>query len=138
MRVGELTLSEHVVKACNVHVGENKNKILLMLSSSKTHSKGSKPQRIKIISGLPEGTEKCIHRNFCPFKLLSNHLEMRGGYVTFEESLFIFRDGFPVTPAHAKATLKWVITKLGLDANVYGVHSLRIERSTDLGNLTIL
>ena len=36
-RVGELTASEHVVKAVNVRIGQNKNKILFILDSSKTH-----------------------------------------------------------------------------------------------------
>ena len=47
-RVGEVTLSKHVIKAVDVHVGINKNKLLFMLHSSKTHNHGMKPQIIKI------------------------------------------------------------------------------------------
>ena len=54
MRVGEVTYSDHVVKAKDVHSAQNKDKLLLMLYSSKTHSKGMKPQRIKITSNLIE------------------------------------------------------------------------------------
>ena len=36
-RVGELTASKHVVKAVNVRIGQNKNKILFILDSSKMH-----------------------------------------------------------------------------------------------------
>ena len=44
MRIGELTQSEHTVKAKDVHIGSNKNKILLVLYSSKMHGKESPPQ----------------------------------------------------------------------------------------------
>ena len=49
-RIGELTFSEHVVKAVDVHVGTNKDKLMFVLHSSKTHSRGMKPQIIKISS----------------------------------------------------------------------------------------
>ena len=48
MRIGEVTRSQHVLKAKDVHIALNKDKILLMLYSSKTHSKSSRPQKIKI------------------------------------------------------------------------------------------
>ena len=48
MRVGEVTKSQHVLKAKDVHIAQNKDKILLILYSSKTHTKGSRPQKIKI------------------------------------------------------------------------------------------
>ena len=38
-RVGELTLSPHVIKASNVHVATNQDKILIVLYTSKTHGK---------------------------------------------------------------------------------------------------
>ena len=47
MRVGELTLSPHVLKAKNIHIGNNKDKIMMVLYSSKTHGKESRPQHIK-------------------------------------------------------------------------------------------
>ena len=48
MRIGKLTDGNHPLKAKNVHIGMNKNKILLILYSSKTHSKADYPQEIKI------------------------------------------------------------------------------------------
>ena len=65
LRVGEMTMSPYVIKAGNVHIGENKNKIMLMLHSSKTHGKNVLPQIIKIVEA--EHTNKM---DFCPFKLL--------------------------------------------------------------------
>ena len=45
-RIGELTLSPHVIKARDVHIGVNKKKLLFVLHTSKTHNKSSKPQII--------------------------------------------------------------------------------------------
>ena len=41
LRVGEITDSQHVIKAKNVLVGKNKDKLLIVLYSSKTHSKAN-------------------------------------------------------------------------------------------------
>ena len=64
-RVGELTDSPHVIKAANVHLGKNKNKILVILLSSKTHGKESAPQTVKITGGDSYTITK--NRFFCPF-----------------------------------------------------------------------
>ena len=44
----EVSASKHAIKAVNVHLGLNKDKILLVLFSSKTHGEESHPQQIKI------------------------------------------------------------------------------------------
>ena len=54
MRVGEVTHSQHVLKAKDVHVACNKDKMLLVLYSSKTHDKSNRPQKIKITSNKNE------------------------------------------------------------------------------------
>ena len=50
LRVGEMTLGNHVIKAKDVHVGKNKNKLMFVLHTSKTHWTDVKPQVIKISS----------------------------------------------------------------------------------------
>ena len=45
MRIGELTWSNHIIRAANVHIAWNKHKILLILYSSKTHSIANRPQK---------------------------------------------------------------------------------------------
>ena len=47
-RIGELTESPNVVKAADVHEGNNKNKYLFILHTSKTHNIGNPPQKIWI------------------------------------------------------------------------------------------
>ena len=48
-RVSELTEGEHEVKVTEVHMGENKKKILFMLRSSKTHGKYSQTSIDQIV-----------------------------------------------------------------------------------------
>ena len=75
-RVGELAFGTHYVRACDVHIAKNKNKLLFILYSSKTHDQGSQPQTIKVtadmsssfmhgrLSHLPPVNQ---NRFFCPF-----------------------------------------------------------------------
>ena len=132
IRVGEVTYSDHVVKAKDVHSAQNKDKLLLMLYSSKTHSKGMKPQRIKITSNLIEKSGFYARRNFCPFKLVNDYMKVRGGFDYPQEQFFIFRDGSPVTPYNVRLILKECLENLGLNSLLYGFHSLRVGRTTDL------
>ena len=70
MRISEVTKSPHVLKAKNVHLAKNKDKLLLILYSFKTHNKGNRPQKIKITSNRKEKSDSYMHRNFCPFLLM--------------------------------------------------------------------
>ena len=95
--LGELTAggdqgSQHTIKACNVHVGKNKKKIMIILYTSKMHGKETRPQKVKI-TATKVRDEKFFH---CPFKLTQLYLAFRGGYTTLEEPFFIFRDGSSV------------------------------------------
>ena len=47
--VGKVSSSQHVLKAKDVHLAVNKQKLLLILYSSKTHGKESLLQKIKIV-----------------------------------------------------------------------------------------
>ena len=132
MQVGEITKSIHVLKAKDVHLAKNKDKLMLVLYSSKTHDEGSRPQKIKITSNKCEFIGGYSHRHFCPFDLMRRYIRARGGYKTEQEQFFIFRDTSPVTPAQARAILRLMLFRLSLDAKYYGMHSFRIRRTTDL------
>ena len=88
-RVGELTSGPHAVKAKDVHVGRNKNKLMFVLHTSKTHWKDADPQIIKINSvdydpsghkHIP-GTDTIQDDSLCPFvilkKILGNQEEQK-------------------------------------------------------------
>ena len=49
-RIGELTKGDHPVKAADVHVAKNKQKMLFVLRSSKTHGKSARLQKVKVQS----------------------------------------------------------------------------------------
>ena len=49
-RVSELVTGEHPVLAKDVHIGQNKKKMLFVLHSSKTHTRNVPPQIVKISS----------------------------------------------------------------------------------------
>ena len=131
-RVGELTFSQHVVKACDVHIAMNKQKMMLVLYTSKTHGHESRPQKIKITSKATESRGNYRSRYFCPFQLARNYMSLRGSFVSPWEPFFIYRDGTPVTPSNARTVLKNILTRLGLDEEYYGMHSFRIGRTSDL------
>ena len=131
LRVGEMTLSPHTVKACDVHIGHNKDKIQVVLYTSKTHGQESKPQKIKI-SGAPCSSAKKEQKLFCPFKTVLRCMSIRGNYKTDDEKFFIFSDRSPVKPRHLRTTLRTLLTNLDLDASLYDVHSFRGGRTCDL------
>ena len=130
LRVGELVHGSHTIKACNIHVGNNKDKILIVLYSSKTHGLESRPQKVKI-SAIPQDNKR-NKKFFCPFKSVIKYMEIRGDYMTDNEEFFIFGDRTPIQPHHIRKILRELLEKLSLDGSLYDVHSLRIGRTCDL------
>ena len=132
MRIGKLTKSEHSLKARDVHLALNKEKLVLVLYTSKTHNVNSLPQKIKITSNRSERSGRYAHRNFCPFKLVGAFIQARGAYENEWEEFFVFPDGSPVLASHVRLLIKMAISSVGLNADGYNCHSLRIGRTTDL------
>ena len=72
-------MGDHTIKAANIHVAKNKQKILILLYSSKTHDVDKPPQKIKITANSNEtyhhsNKYRLAHRNFCPFALVRRYL----------------------------------------------------------------
>ena len=131
MRVGELTWSPHVVKAKDIHVARNKNKMLIVLYSSKTHGKESAPQEIKISESLV-GSNRVRTRNFCPFQVTRDYMAYRGHYLHDVDLFFIFKDRTPVRPNNMRNTLHKLILGVDLDPMWYNTHSMRATHCSDL------
>ena len=140
-RIGELVLAsgldmvnQHTVKAKDVHVAKNKEKIMVVLHSSKTHAKESRPQKVKITvkSQQQDQDSTTSKRFFCPFKLATAYMEKRGNYSKDNDLFFTFRNGCPVTDNNVRTILKLCISKLGLQPICYGFHSLRIGKATQM------
>ena len=85
-RVGELTASNHSIKAKDVHVGNNKDKILIVLYSSKTHSKESRSQEVRITA-----TKGQRHTFNCPFDYNRKYIKLRGIYKSQNDNFFHFK-----------------------------------------------
>ena len=135
MCVGELTTGSHPVKAKDIHIGMNKDKILIVLYSSKTHGKESRPQKIKIHALINADTrerQRSSTRHYCPSNTLRQYLHACGTFESPMEPLFVFWDGRLVTPEHVRVVLWGRIDSLNLDPLLYDTHSLRIGRASDM------
>ena len=104
--VCQVPTNNHVVKAKNVHAARNKDKLLIVLYTSKTHGRGMKPQRIKITSNDLEKSGFYAKRNFCPFYLTYTYMQWRGGFDCEQEQFFVFWDKSPVKAEHARNVFK--------------------------------
>ena len=64
-----MMLSQHTIKAKDVHLGTTKDKIKLVLYTSKTHGRETISQENKIVSNNSEigikGNRYNMKRNFC-------------------------------------------------------------------------
>ena len=126
-RIGEISKSPHTMKAKDVHIASNKNKILILLHSSKTHGKGSYPQKIKI-----QAFQTRSNSFFCPFKILREYLEARGDYENEMEDFFIFKDRATVQAENVRSILRKALKNLGLRADLYNTHSFRIGKAMEM------
>ena len=128
-RPGELASGAHPVRAKDVHIGSNKDKILLILYTSKTHGYESRPQQIKIQA---KSHDKPNNRHFCPFKASREFLAIRGNYTNTNDPFFVFCDNSLVRPHHVRKMLASTLTAINLNPRVYNLHSFRIGRSSDM------
>ena len=133
LRVSELTLTKsgHAIKKRNIHTATNKDKILILLDSSKTHGAESRPQSVKI-SPNPEYPKNKAKSIFCPFDITRTYIKIKGDYIDSDEQFLTFSDRSPVKSSHFRKTLKQTLLRLGLDHTLYDTHSFRIGRATDM------
>ena len=139
-RVGELGDSPHAIKVNDVHIGDNKKKLLFILRSSKTHGRHTKPQMVKISStAINKSNQKLAAKlpTTCPYEALRRFVAIRPGYNHKSENFFVFRDRTPVSQAQMRKVLKDMLKNAGLDERLYNFHSIRIGRSVDLMKMMI-
>ena len=143
LRVGEITASQHCIKAKDIHESRYKEKLLMYLYSSKTHGKESLPQQIKILGKNQlevvdnNETHKFIKKYvkpgfFCPYDWTKKYIDMRPPIIDDVEQIFIYRDGTPLQAQHLRRLLRKILKHLKLDPFLYDIHSFRIGRATDL------
>ena len=139
----------HPVWVSSVHIGRNKQKILFLLKTSKTHGEYGPPQIIKINSHkLPYSslTDKniCQIKNrqlesdsYCPYMILRKYISFRPKARNDQEPFFIFRDHTPVKPIQMRNVLKQMLHLSGFNSDLYNCQSLRIGCTSDLLKLGI-
>ena len=137
LHIGEMTATEsnHYVRYSDVHIAPEKEKILFLLRTSKTHNLSNSPQLIKI-SGLTSNSKPTLitKDKYCPYRIIHDFMQVRDRVRTrlSDPPLFIFRDGRPVKAQDFRCILKKAIRDLDLDETNYDTHSLRIGRAKDL------
>ena len=124
-RIGELTTSDHPVKAVDVKLAKTKKKVKFILRSSKTHGKESKPQIVKISSSELGAVSRKANNAIYPFKLIKKYIAARKSCLSRDEPFFIFRDRSPVKVHHVNAVLKDLLLAANYDTNLFSFHSLR-------------
>ena len=137
-RLREVTEGPHVIKAVDVHVGDNKNKVMFVLHTSKTHGHDKKPQIVKI-SEVSDGTNndnKISMHGLCPFQLLRDYWDLRKMCNDRQhEQFFVFQDRSLVKPFHVRALLKKLIILNDLDGTLYCFHGIRMGCATNMLHL---
>ena len=126
-RVGEITSGTHPIRAVDVHIAHNKDKLMFILRTSKTHGEYINPQVIKIQESKNYNHTNRTSQygqnqpNVCvrPYQLLKNYLLIRRSQESRDEPFFIFRDRSPVWPGHMCNTLKKVLQAAKLHDNAY-------------------
>ena len=119
LRISEITTSPHCVAAKDVKISTNKEKILFILRSSKTHGRGDKPQLVKITGkSQTQQTHKRLAEDINPFILLNEYLIRRGHYESDDEQFFVFSDRSPVGPHQFRKVLFKTIKFIGLDCRL--------------------
>ena len=105
LRIREITASDHILKANDFYIGSNKNKIMVLLHTSKTHGEESPPQKVKISKNdsIPQANQIVIKkRNFCLFTMVRDYIKIRTRYLV---DFFVFADRTPVTAYLLRTTL---------------------------------
>ena len=149
LRVGEVAESIHSLKAVNIHKSDAKNRLLIILYSSKTHGLRNKPQQIRIFGNTKieiESDEGCVSfidelinskTRFCPVQIIKNYIDMRPAISDMDEHFFIFHDKSNLKPFQLRSTLRRLLQELRLDDSKYDTHSFRIGRAMDLEKYNI-
>ena len=137
MRIGELVDSPHVLRAKDLFIASNKNKLLIVLYSSKTHDQESHPQKIKITEKESDcsnlGQKKFKTPFFCPFREIRKYMAYRGEeYLMDDKPFFVLTDRSPVTQPMLRNLLRKILKRLNLNWRLYTIHSLRLGRGGDL------
>ena len=138
LRIGDIAEGEHPILAKDTFVGVNKDKVLFLLRTSKTHWLDSPPQSVKINStDVRNANSDRFDQRYNPYAILRTYFSCRPDYKLDSEPFFVYRDRQPVKPQMLNKVLKQMIDNCGIDSVNYSFNSMRAGRSLDLFNLGV-
>ena len=123
LRISEIAKG-HPVLARDVHIGMNKNRMMFILRTSKTHWLDVEPKIVKI-SSHKHNTFKHDTDNvdaFCPFGILRNYIKFRTTYIEDNEPFFVFTDRSPLNPGLINNTLKSILKDCKINPKNFSMH----------------
>ena len=133
LRVSEIASGMHAVRAADVKIALNKQKMKFILRTSKTHWEDDKPQIVKISSTKTNKTkDPKTSSKHCPYAILQAYRKVQVKYADEFEPFFIFKDRSPVSASVLRKALKLALVNAGHNYKNFGLHSFRAGRSVDL------
>ena len=130
--ISKVAKGPHTIKAHDVHIGVNKDKMLFTLRTFKTHGEDAMPQLVKI-TGLKSFSNKML----CPFVILRNYVQARQSIKNHSEVFFVFKDRSAIPPSGLWGVLHKCLVRAGFDAKLYSFHSLRSDHASDMMKMGI-
>lgn len=128
MRISEL-VGKHAVRTEDVHISKNasKFKVKYVLRSSKTLTRGKRPQMIDIYPDY-----QVFKTPHCPVNIIAEFSMLRPRRTSTASHYFVFSDGSNVKDYHVRSVLKKCIKNLKLPWRSFNFHGYRSGRATDL------
>ena len=130
LRIREITFGNHPIRAIDVHIGTNKQKILFILRTPKTNGRGKKPQFIKIAGSKGANFHK--NMTWCPFTILQQYVMARLSNRDKDKPFFVFTDRSGIRPVQITIILRKCLKRLGLSPMLYSFHGFCRGHANDL------
>lgn len=148
LRVGEMATGDYPIHVQDVRMAVNKKRIIITIRRAKNMIPGQVPHVVRIPSLTPQ-QEYALYNDFGRrglehfvqyevWTVIREYIALRPLRVQGKiEPFFIMRDRSPVRPHHFTNSLREALAHCNLNSALYGVHSLKIGRASDMGRLNI-
>lgn len=126
LRVGEMTKGRHNIKENDMCIAVNKSKAVLLIRTSKTQKKGTRPTKVEILPDLEDRGSK-----WCPVKILQDYCDIKNKRGVLGETFFTMLDGCQISSGMFRGMLRRALKDNNMEKHLYNSHSLRAGRATD-------
>lgn len=148
LRVGEMASGDYPIDVNDVKLAVNKKRLSVTIRIAKNMLPGQPPHVVRIPS-LTQQQEYSLYNDFGrfgqehytgydPWLVIREYIAVRPGRIVGKpEPFFVFADRSLVRPHHFTTALRQTISHCHLNAQLYGPHSLKIGRASDMGRLNL-